>query len=133
LLHIVAIRGTVCNNNVTKRTANGDDMLRKNLCYIASPFAVRYVTIFTYRLVVTYRASSSLCDRDVVSLRSTLWLLICANLQFVVFSLCRGEKTIKRQGDKTIIIALSPRKDDKTKSRQCDKIRAKRRQTQPAT
>jgi hypothetical protein len=32
-------------------------------------------------------------------------------LQFVVFSFCRGEKTTN---DKTIIIVFSPRKDDKT-------------------
>jgi hypothetical protein len=47
-----------------------------------------------------------------------LWWLICANLRFVVFPFCRGEKTTKRQDDKTIIIVFSPRKDDKTKSRQ---------------
>jgi hypothetical protein len=59
LLHSVAIRGTVCNIIVTKCIANGDAMLQKiYMCYIASPFAVQYVTICIYRLVVTYRASS---------------------------------------------------------------------------
>jgi hypothetical protein len=42
-------------------------------------------------------------------------------LQFVVFSFCRGEKTTKREGDKTMIIVFSPRKDDKTTKRKVDK------------
>jgi hypothetical protein len=42
-------------------------------------------------------------------------------LQFVVSWFCRGEKMTERQDDKTIIVVFSPRKDDKTKSRQYDK------------
>jgi hypothetical protein len=50
LLHNVAIRGTLCNNFVTYRSANGNGILlqsvpRMAFCYIASPFAVRYITI----------------------------------------------------------------------------------------
>jgi hypothetical protein len=52
---------------------------------------------------------------------------LCANLQFVVFSFCRGEKTTKGQDDKTIIIVFSPRKNDKSTKRKVDKTTKLRR------
>jgi hypothetical protein len=61
-----------------------------------------------------------------------LWWPICANLRFVVFSFCRGEKMITRQHDNHRLFAPKRRQIDKTKSRQDDKIKAKRRQTQLA-
>jgi hypothetical protein len=50
LLHTVVIRGTVWKKFVTKRTTNWNwnwiaTLCNKKICYIASPFAERYVTI----------------------------------------------------------------------------------------
>jgi hypothetical protein len=61
MLNILAIRGTVCNNIVTKHTANGDVMKQKNLCYITSLFAVRYVTICYISCLIRARAFSLFC------------------------------------------------------------------------
>ena len=47
-------------------------------------------------------------------------------------TICRLFVLSRRKDDKTIIIVFSPRKDNKAKSRQEDKMNAKRRQTQPA-
>jgi hypothetical protein len=61
-----------------------------------------------------------------------LWWLICANLRFVVFSFCRGEKMTRRQNDNYRLFTLKKRQINKTTKWKVDKITVKRRQTQPA-